>query len=174
MRQILAVAVLASLGFIISGTERVSAQDNEKSAVEATVRDFEQAFQDYNYAKLNSLLTTDARSIMNSLPEKTDRWEWLDEPKAAGIRYTLRLHDFETHVQGDVAWVTVALDQTASSDSAKGREMLLRPGPDKNCLSQGTQVSCKSAFVESEVLVKTPNGWKIALIHTSRLPKAQN
>jgi ketosteroid isomerase-like protein len=173
MKQIWAVAVLVALAFVTSGTERVLAQDNEKSAVEATVRDFEQAFQDYNYAKLNSLLTRDARSIMNSLPEKMDRWEWHDKTKAAGIRITNRPHDFETHVQGDVAWVTLTLDETLSADSAEGREMLLRPGPDKECLSQGIQVSCESTFVESEVLVKTPSGWKIALIHTTRLPKAQ-
>ena len=107
MRQILAVAVLASLGFIISGTERVSAQDNEKSAVEAAVRDFEQAFQDYDNAKLNSLLTPDARWIQDSLPNKIDvEWKMFDKPKAAGIRITERPHDFETHVHGDVAWVT--------------------------------------------------------------------
>jgi ketosteroid isomerase-like protein len=152
----------------------IKVQDNEKAAVETTVRDFEQAFQDYNYAKLNWLLMPDARWIMNSIPNRIDgHWEWLDEPKAAGIRYTLRLHDFETHVQGDVAWVTLTLDQTASADSAEGRQMLLRPNPDKDCLSQGTQVSCESTWGESEVLVKTPNGWKITLGSTTRLPKAQ-
>src|ERR1035441_3198624 len=108
MRQTLAVAVLAVLTFAISGTERVLAQDDEKSAVEATVRDFEQAFQDYNLAKVRSLLTPDARLIQNSLPSKISDDVVCCEWKAAGIRIALRLHDFETHVQGDVAWVTLA------------------------------------------------------------------
>lgn len=34
-------------------------------------------------------------------------------------------------------------------------------------------MSCEIPFVESMVLVKTPSGWKIALGHTSRLPKEQ-
>ncbi|MGA2855405.1 MAG: nuclear transport factor 2 family protein [Candidatus Sulfotelmatobacter sp.] len=110
-------------------TKFTRVQDSERSAVEATVRDFEQAFQDYDNAKLNSLLTPDARWIENSLPNKIDRdWQWHDKAKAeaAGIRINNRPHDFETHVQGDVAWVTVTLDNTASADRAEGREVLLR------------------------------------------------
>jgi hypothetical protein len=76
-------------------------------------------------------------------------------------------------VQGDVAWVTVTIDTTGSANSAEGREVLLSPRPDKDCLSQGTQVSCKGTWVESMVLIKTPSGWKITLGHGSRLPKDQ-
>ena len=45
--------------------------------------------------------------------------------------------------------------------------------PDKECSSQGTHVSCEVTAVESEVLVKTSSGWKIALGHTTALPKTQ-
>ena len=159
-------------------TKFTRVQDSERSAVDPTVRDFEQAFQDYDNAKLNSLLTPDARWIENSLPNKIDRdWQWHDKAKAAaaGIRINNRPHDFETHVQGDVAWVTVTLDNTASADRAEGREVLLRSynRPEQDCSSQGTSVSCKGTWVESMVLVKTPSGWKIALGHGSRLPKDQ-
>jgi ketosteroid isomerase-like protein len=173
MKQILAVAVLASFGFVISGTERVLAQDNEKTAVEAIVRDFEQAVQDYNLAKVRSLLTPDARLIEDSLPSKISDDVVCCEWKAAGIRFALRLHDFETHVQGDVAWVTLSIDGTESAESAEGRELLLRPKPYRECLSQATSVSCEITAVESHVLVKTPSGWKIALSHVTLLPKAQ-
>ena len=173
MKQILAVAVLASFGFVISGTERVLAQDNEKTAVEAIVRDFEQAVQDYNLAKVRSLLTPDARLIEDSLPSKISDDVVCCEWKAARIRFALRLHDFETHVQGDVAWVTLSIDGTESAESAEGRELLLRPKPYRECLSQATSVSCEISAVESHVLVKTPSGWKIALSHVSLLPKAQ-
>jgi ketosteroid isomerase-like protein len=173
MKRMLAVVVLAALAFVTSGTERALAQDNEKSAVEATVRDLEQAAQDYNHAKVISLLTPDARWIERSLPTKADDLEWpqFEKAKAAGVRITNRPHDFETHVQGDVAWVTLTLDSTFSADSAEGQKWL--QGLKEYCLSQATSVSCEATFVESEVLVKTPNGWKIALGHTSLLPKAQ-
>jgi hypothetical protein len=74
-------------------------------------------------------------------------------------------------VQGDVAWVTLTLDSTFSADSAEGQKWL--QGLKDYCLSQAPSVSCEAIFVESEVLVKTPSGWKIALGHTSLLPKAQ-
>jgi ketosteroid isomerase-like protein len=151
------------------------AQDSEKSAVEATVRGFEQAVQDFNRAKVDSFLTPDARWIENSLPEKfDDAWQPFDELKAAGIRITYRPHDFETHVQGDVAWVTLTIDGTFSADSAEGQKLLLEdPASKEACLSQATHVSCEVTFVESEVLVKAPSGWKIALGNTSSLPKAK-
>jgi len=151
-------------------------QDSEKSAVEATVRDFEQAYQDYNVAEAKSLLTSDARWIEDAFPEKITSMEWTDreELKAAGVRSTLRFHDFETHVQGDVAWVTYAADAVSSAHSTEGQKLLLQsPTAKEDCLSQGTNVSCSATYVETEVLVKTPSGWKIALGHTSRLPKPQ-
>jgi ketosteroid isomerase-like protein len=166
--------MLVALAFVTSGTQRVLAQDDEKNAVEATVRGLEQAAQDYNHAKINSLLTPDARWIESSLPAKPDdlEWPWFVKAKAAGVRITNRPYDFETHVQGDVAWVTVSLDSTFSADTAEGQKLLLQ-GPKEYCLSQGAHVSCEITFVESEVLVRTPSGWKISLGHTSRLPKAQ-
>ena len=159
-------------------TKSTKVQDSEKSAVEAVVRDFEQAVQDYNFAKADSLVAPEARWITHSLPE---RWKWTGElsgwwqkAKAAGVRITYRPHDFETHVQGDVAWVTPTLDATFSADSAEGQKLLLHPPTAKeDCLSQETHVSCEITFVESMVLVKTPSGWKIALGHSSRVPKDQ-
>jgi ketosteroid isomerase-like protein len=174
MKRILAVAVLVAFAFVTRGTGRVLAQDSEKSAAEATVRDLEQAAQDYNHAKVLSLLTPNARWIESSLPTKVDDLEWpqFEKAKAAGVRITNRPHDFETHVQGDVAWVTLTLDSTFSADSAEGQKFLLQ-GLKEYCLSQATIVSCSVTFVESEVLVKTPSGWKIALGHTSRVKKDQ-
>ncbi|MGA7573143.1 MAG: nuclear transport factor 2 family protein [Terriglobales bacterium] len=172
MKRMLAVAVLVAFALVTSGTERVLAQDNEKSAVEATVRDLEQSVQDYNHAKVNSLFTPEARWIEGSLPRKIeDEWQLIDKLKAAGIRIAYRLHDFETHVQGDVAWVTVTLDSTFSADSAEGQKLL--PHKDEGGCIVGKPCESRTTYVESEVLVKTPSGWKIALGHTSLLPKAQ-
>ena len=149
-------------------------QDNEKSAVEATVQAFERAYQDYNVAEAKSLLTSDARWIEDALPEKIKNMEWTDreELKVARVRSTLRLHDFETYVWGDVAWVTYAADAVSSADSTEGQKLLLQsPTAKEDCSSQGTNVSCSATYVETEVMVKTPSGWRIALGHASRLPK---
>lgn len=143
----------------------IKVHDNEKAAVEATVRDFEQAAADYNHAKVSSLLTPEARWIEDSLPAKVDDLEWpqFEKAKAAGVRIINRPHDFETHVQRDLAWVTLIVDVTLIADSPETQKFLH--------LDKVGEVTV--SFVESEVLVKTPSGWKIALGHTSRLPKAQ-
>jgi ketosteroid isomerase-like protein len=154
-------------------TKFTKVQDSEKSAVEATVRDLEQACQDYNLAKVRSLLTPGARWIEGSLPVKIDdEWQWFDKAKAVGVRITYRVHDFETHVQGDVAWVTETTDGTFAADTSEGQRLLLLSAKEY-CSSRETHVSCEIAFAESMVLVKTPSGWKIALGHTSSLPKDQ-
>ena len=147
-------------------------QVDEKSAVEATVREFELAVQDYNLDKVNSFLTPEARWIEHSLPNNVDvEIQTIEKLKSAGIHIAYRLHDLDAHVQGDVAWVTLNMDGTFSADSAEGQKLLLHPAPDKECMSQGSHVSCEITFVESQVLVKTPGGWKIALGHTSRVLK---
>lgn len=149
-------------------------QDDEKSAVEATVRGFELAVQDYDLDKVNSFLTPEARWIEHSLPNNVDvEIQAIEKLKADGIHIAYQLHDLDAHVQGDVAWVTLNMDGTFSADSAEGQKLLLHPAPDKECTSQGAHVSCEITFVESQVLVKTPSGWKIALGHTSRVPKDQ-
>lgn len=147
-------------------------QDDEKSAVEATVREFELAVQDYNLEKVKSLLTPEARWIEHSLPNNVDvEIQTIEKLKSAGIHIAYRLHDLDAHVQGDVAWVTLNMDGTFNADSAEGQKLLQHPAPDKECVSQGSHVSCEITFVESQVLVKTPSGWKIALGHTSRVLK---
>jgi hypothetical protein len=60
-------------------------------------------------------------------------------------------------VRGTVAWVTLALHSVWTADTPVARAML---GGRK---WQGT-------WVESFILVKTPEGWKIAFRHTSTLP----
>jgi len=161
MKQMLAVAVLATLTFAISGAERVVAQENDKSAVEAAVRALEQAFQDCNLAKAKSLITPEARWIDGSRPVKFENeWWWCDGAKAAGVRLAYWPHDFETHVQGDVAWVTAIVDSTFSADSPEAQKFLRLDSPG----------ALRATWVESLVLVKTPSGWKVVLGHDTRLP----
>jgi ketosteroid isomerase-like protein len=173
MKQILVVVVLVTF-FVVIAVNRDAAQEDDKSAVEATVRQFERACQDFDFDQADSILLPDARWIEYSLPAKLGDIEWprLRALKSAGVRISFRVHDFEINVRGDVAWVTLTLDGTFTSDGEDGRK-LLNPTPGR-CVSQGTHVSCNQTFVESEVLVRTTAGWKIALGHTSSPPKAEN
>ena len=53
--------LIALLITVANPPARIFAQTDEKSAVEATVRVFEQSVQEFNFGKANSLLAPDAR-----------------------------------------------------------------------------------------------------------------
>jgi len=172
--SLVAVACFAGAAFA-QQTNPSKAQDSENSAVEATVREFERAVQEFNRDKANSSLTLDARWIENSRPVRfDDEWQPVEKLRAAGIRIAFRVHDFESHVQGNVAWVTLTLDGTftRNSEGAKNPPHTQAVG---ECFGTAASDPCEShiTFVESEVLVKTSSGWKIALGHTSALPKGK-
>lgn len=152
-----------------------TAQAEEEKAAAETVRRYEQAVQEYDFAKANSLVAPNAKWIERSLPERADEWpDWWQQAKAAGVRIAYHLHGFETHVEGNVAWVTLTIDGTFSADSPNGQKLLAAQqdggffGPAANPLK------FRNTFVESEVLVKTHDGWRIALGHTSLLPAKQD
>src|SRR5450432_535427 len=60
----IAVLILAAIQ-----TPPIAHHDDEKLAVEAAVRAYEQDLQEYDFDKANSLLTPDARWIEDSYPE---------------------------------------------------------------------------------------------------------
>jgi hypothetical protein len=62
LRQL--ATLVAVLTLAATGSERVLAQDNDKSAVEATVRRYEQACEQFDFAKANSMLAPGARWIL--------------------------------------------------------------------------------------------------------------
>lgn len=158
---LLAVALL--LGATV--TEPVAGQGDETKAVEATVRGFEQAVQEFDFAKANTLLAPDARWIEeNSAPGPADQWsEWWQKAKAARLVMTNRPHDFDIRVHGEVAWVTVFVDTTTHVDSDAARALTLHDHPNER--------TWVTHAVETEVLLKTEQGWRIVLGHTSLLPK---
>lgn len=100
------------------------------------------------------------------------RWieEWYPQPeepalrqgfqrfKAARGRVDYPPQDVEVRVRGDVAWITATLDSTWNADTEAGKAML------------GGKSEARRVFVESELLVTTPNAWGIALDHTTYLP----
>jgi ketosteroid isomerase-like protein len=97
----------------------------------------------------------------------------LYKPKPAKVRLSNRPHDFDIHIQGDVAWVTVLVDVTTISDNEEARALLARMETEETGKpSPPDQREWRATYVESEVLVRTAGGWKIALAHTSRLPES--
>jgi hypothetical protein len=152
---------LASLGV---SSDRVAAEDtSEKSAAEATVRSYEQACEHFDFAQANALLAPDARWIEDSYPVPAEftgqgwskRWE---EYKAAKLLINYQFGDFNTHIRGDVAWITLTLDSTFTADNKAAL-----------ALNQNQQV-WRGTFVETYVMVKIDGEWKVALGHTSLLP----
>jgi ketosteroid isomerase-like protein len=134
--------------------------DNDRQAVEGVVRAFEQAVQEFDFAKADSLTTPDVHWIEDSYPIPLEPWpSFFFKAKDARLRIDYRPRDFVVHVKGDVAWVTATLDSIFTADTEAGKTLL------------GGKGEWRPIFVESEILVRTPNGWKITLGHTTRLPE---
>jgi hypothetical protein len=137
---------------------RTAAEENEKKAAINVVLAHEQACQTYDFDKLDSLHTPDSRGIEESYPGPTEPGlrHFYQSMKDAGVRIDYRPQDAVAEVRGNVAWVTVTLHSVWTADNPVGRAMIGR--------------EWHVTFVESFILVKTPEGWKIALGHTSQLP----
>jgi ketosteroid isomerase-like protein len=144
---------------------QVMARIDERSTVEATVRAFEQAVQEFDFVKANSLLAPDAHWIEeDSSPTLANAWSpWWQDAKAAKLRMTNRPHDFDVHIHGEVAWVTVFVDTVTKVDNDAARTLTKDNHPNER--------EWVTLAVETEVLLKTSQGWKIVLGHTSILPR---
>jgi ketosteroid isomerase-like protein len=165
MARLRCAVLIAMVLFLANPPANVFAQIDEKRAVESTVRAFEQAVQEFDFSKANSLLAPDARWIEEeSPPAPANEWsQWWQDAKAAKLRMTNRPHDFEIHIHGEVAWVTVFVDTTIKVDNDAARALTKNNHPNER--------EWTTHAVETEVLLKTPHGWKIVLGHTSILPK---
>jgi ketosteroid isomerase-like protein len=149
---------------ILSSAVGVVAQDNEKARAETAVRNYEHACEQFDFAAANALLAKDARWIEDSYPEPAEfngkawgkRWE---DYKAANLRIKYELHDLDTHIRGDVAWITLILDGTFTADNPAALAL------------NDNRAEWRGTFVETYVLVKVDNVWKVALGHTSLLPQ---
>jgi len=158
LRVLFATAILVSL-VLTACKKQTAPQEDDKSAAINVVLAHEQACQTYDFDKLDSLYTPDARGIEESypLPPEPGLRQFYQSMKDAGVRIDYRPQDAVAQVRGNVAWVTVTLHSVWDADTSPGRAML------------GGSV-WHVTFVESFVLVKTPAGWKITFGHTSMLP----
>ena len=142
-----------------SATRTLSLEDDKKAAI-AVVLAHEQECQSYDFEKFDSLHTPDFRGIEESYPKRRNKGYYVEDYKPlkdAGIRIDYHPQDAVAQVRGDVAWVTITLHSVWTADTPAGRVIL--NGHER-----------RATFVESWVLVKTPDGWKIALGHSGQLP----
>jgi ketosteroid isomerase-like protein len=154
------IILVISFSFLLAPGVRAASQEDDKKAAEIVVRSFEQAVQEFDFDKADSFLAPDARWIENSYPGPVEPGlrRAFQRYKDAKVRIDYHPQDAEVHVSGDVAWVTITLNSTWDAGPA-------------GALSDGKS-KAHLIFVESEVLVRTPGGWKIVLGHTTRLPAA--
>ena len=134
-------------------------EEGDKKAAINVVLAHEQACQTYDFDKMDSLHTPDARGIEESYPHpfEPDERQGYQAYKDAGIRIDYHPQDAVAEVRGDVVWVTVTLHSVWTADTPAGRAVL-----------GGSE--WRGTYVETHILVKTPAGWKIAFGHTSMLP----
>lgn len=121
--------------------------EDDKTAAINVVLAHEQAVQAYDFDKVDSLHTPDARVIEEGYPhpfEPAERQDW--QPyKDAGLRVDYHPQDAVADVRGNVAWVTLTLHSRWTADTPAGRAML-----------GGS--AWRGTWVETFILVKTPGG----------------
>jgi PDZ domain/SnoaL-like domain len=156
--KLLSTAMVVSIVLGACKARTTSEEDDKKAAI-AVVLAHELACQTYDFDKLDSLHTPDSRGIEESYPHPSepDLRQGYQVLKDAGVHIDYHPQDAVAEVRGDVAWVTVTLHSVWTADGAAGRAMI--GGPEWH-----------ATFVESHVLVRTPDGWKLALGHASMLP----
>ena len=155
----------SAITLIASTNLRAAVQENGRMAVEETVRKYEHACEQFDFTTANSLLAPDARWIEDSYPEPakftgqgwSKHWE---DMKKAKVRLHYQIRDLETHISGDVAWITLSLDTVATADTAEAIKL------------NGNVREWRGVFVESYVLLNRRGEWKVALGHTSSVPPA--
>ena len=155
--MLFAITIVISIVLGACNTRPASEGDEKKAAINVVLA-HELACQNYDFDKLDSLHMPDARGIEDSYPEPTEPGlrRAYQADKDAGIHIDYHPQDAVADVRGDVAWVTITLHSVWTADTPEGRAMI---GGEWH-----------ATFVESFILEKTPEGWKIALGHTSRLP----
>jgi hypothetical protein len=158
IRVLFATTVLLSLVLAACRARTATEEDDKKAAI-SVVLAHEQACQTYDFDKVDSLHTPDARVTEESYshPLEPDQRRSYQVYKDAGIRIDYHPQDAVAEVHGNVAWVTVTLHSVWTADTPAGQAML--------GVKEGY-----ATYVESFVLVKTPAGWKIALGHSDQLP----
>jgi hypothetical protein len=152
-------ATTALISVVLGACSRcmASEEDDKKAAIHVVLA-HELACQTYDFDKLDSLHTADSRGMEEFYPQPFEPGarQSYQADKDAGVHIDYHPQDAVAEVRGDVAWVTITLHSVWTADNPVGRAMI---GGEWH-----------ATFVESFILVKTQEGWKIAFGHTSQLP----
>ena len=112
-RRVVILLSMAALISVVLGAckPRMASEEDDKKAAINVVLAHERAVQAYDFDKVDSLHTPDARVIEESYPhpfEPDERQSW--QPyKDAGVHVDYHPQDAVADVRGNVAWVTVTL-----------------------------------------------------------------
>ena len=157
--------IFVSLVLTLGLTDPQSMKD-DKTAIEAVVRESEAAFASLDCGRVDAALAPGAKWIENSPPQPAENAAWCEQAKAAGIRISYRLHDFDIQVHKDVAWVTLIVDGSFHAGTPEARALMGHAAADPS--------EWRITAVESIVLRKIEKSWKMVLGHSSVMPKASN
>jgi hypothetical protein len=159
----MAISSMALLiGLFLNAVAASVMAPEDKMAIESVVRRSEQAFAALNCEEADSYLAPGARWIEQGYPEAAESAAWCKSAAAVGVRIEYKLHDFDIHVHGDVAWVTLIIDGSFYAPSAEARRLLFH--------SATGVAAWRSTAAESIVLQKFGTTWKMVLGHSSVIP----
>lgn len=167
----LAVALLA---LVAAGCAPPRDADSvsDRSAIEATLRQWPVALQAYDHDAVAGLVDSTTVWIEHGTPMSiatvTGIFRSLDS-MAVAIRYG-ELRDLRIGVQGDIAWAHWLADGTFTTDTDAGRAWFRN----FTRTTDPTQREWKFNWVESAVLRRSDGQWRFVFGHTTRLPSAPN
>ena len=140
--KFLCLLLLSSLGLTIN------AQDKNAKAVQEAINTFFKAFSETDFKYIQETSTKDFLLLEQGMIWNLDTLQnILSKPKPAGYTRKNRFDFFETRITGKKAWV--GYHNYADIESAAGKRKIL--------------------WLESAVLVKEKNSWKLEMMHSTRV-----
>ena len=140
--KFLCLLLLSSLGLTIN------AQDKNAKAVQEAINTFFKAFSETDFNYIQETSTKDFLLLEQGMIWNLDTLQnILSKPKPAGYTRKNRFDFFETRITGKKAWVGYL--NHADIESAAGKR--------------------KIHWLESAVLVKEKNSWKLEMMHSTRV-----
>jgi hypothetical protein len=134
--------LLSSLGLT------VNAQDKNAKAVQEAINTFFKAFSETDFKYIQETSTKDFLLLEQGMIWNLDTLQnILSKPKPAGYTRKNSFDFFETRITGKKAWV--GYHNYADIESATGKR--------------------KIHWLESAVLVKEKNSWKLEMMHSTRV-----
>jgi ketosteroid isomerase-like protein len=144
--RILSTAVLL-LPVWVQADSKIDADD--QAEVVKTVRSFFNALQRANDADFEATVTPDFYSFEGGMRfSEQQLLQFIKAQRSAGRSYKWSVQDADVHVSGEDAWIAY-LNRGSISDSSGAKDQ---------------------AWLESAFLKKEGTGWRIAFLHSTRVP----